>query len=200
LGNVANALVQAGCLPEAKELLKEIEDDKERIEQLGWLVIPLVEVGNFCEAEKLAQDIESPEQKSRMLCKLATALAQAGNEDKASAVFLEVRGLVQRHLATEGTGIKGVQINETPELHPFVYSELATSLAEAKRFTQALSSYNLQEGLNELLCALGNWRSTFEKVEPGLSVAVLREAIRIAGWMYPLWQEIYEVFPSRSTI
>jgi hypothetical protein len=200
LGNVANALVQAGCLSEAKELLKEIEDDKERIEQLGRLVIPLVEAENFFEAEKLAQDIEFPEQKSRMLCKLATALAQAGNEDKASAVFVEVRSLVQRHLATEGTGIKGVQINETPELYPFVYSELATSLAEAKRFTQALSSYNLQEGLNELLCALGNWRSTFEKVEPGLSVAVLREAIRIAGWMHPLWQEIYEVFPGRSTI
>jgi tetratricopeptide (TPR) repeat protein len=200
LGNVADALVQAGCLSEAKQLLKEIEDDEDRIEQLGWLVIPLVEAGNLFEAEKLAQEIEFPEQKARMLCKLATALAQAGNEDKASAVLLEVRSLVQRHLATERTGIKGVQINETLKLYPFVYSELATSLAEAKRFTQALSSYNLQEGLNELLCALGNWRATFEKVEPGLSVAVLREAIRIAGWMHPLWQEIYEVFPGRSTI
>lgn len=200
LGNVANALVQAGCLSEAKELLREIEDDKERIEQLGWLVIPLVEAGNFFEAEKLAQEIEFPEQKARMLCKLATTLAQAGNEDKASAVLQEVRSLVQRHLATEGTGIKGVQISETPKLYPFVYSELATSLAEAKRFTQALSSYNLQEGLNELLYTLGNWASTFEKVEPGLSVAVLREAIRIAGWIHPLWREIYEVFPARSTI
>jgi tetratricopeptide (TPR) repeat protein len=42
------------------------------------------------------------------------------------------------------------------------------------------------------LQTLAQWASAFERVEEGLSVAILYEAIRIVGWINPGWREIYK--------
>ncbi|MEP0857598.1 hypothetical protein [Trichocoleus sp. DQ-U1] len=67
-------------------------------------------------------------------------------------------------------------------------------MAQAGRFTEAFTTFSPQQ-LNEFLCVLSRWALAFERIERGLSVAVRREALRIAGWVHPIWQGIYdEVF------
>ncbi|MBD2627347.1 hypothetical protein [Trichormus variabilis] len=51
-------------------------------------------------------------------------------------------------------------------------------------------------GINEFFSAFSELICDFEKLELMLSVEVLREVIRIAGWVSPHWQEIYQIFPN----
>jgi len=104
-------------------------------------------------------------------------MAQAG-DDRASAIFEEA-------LAT-GRGIAGTS-RRWDALRP-----VATALAGIGKIGEALDALGPQEPSGFMRC-LAEWAESFEKVEPGLSVTVLREAARIIGWVLPGWRPIYEI-------
>ncbi len=56
-----------------------------------------------------------------------------------------------------------------------------------------VSAVNWAEALSKLAVI---WVPSFEQVTPGLSIAVLREAIRVAGWVRSDWREIHELLNS----
>jgi hypothetical protein len=65
-------------------------------------------------------------------------------------------------------------------------------MAQAGEIEQALDALGPRE-LSDFVQTLASWASYFEKVEPGLSVAVLREATRIISWVQASWRPIYEI-------
>jgi hypothetical protein len=45
---------------------------------------------------------------------------------------------------------------------------------------------------------LSEWTPVFEKVELGLSAKVLKEVIRIFGWVHPDWQKLSQLLDSKT--
>jgi hypothetical protein len=49
--------------------------------------------------------------------------------------------------------------------------------------------------LDSFVSLLTDCATAFEKVECGLSIVILREVVRIVGWISPHWQQIYQILP-----
>jgi len=73
--------------------------------------------------------------------------------------------------------------------------ELADALAQVGRFDEALLILSLHS-LDESLQVVANWAPSFEEIAPGSSLAVLRQATRVAGWVRPDWRRISELLSS----
>jgi len=68
---------------------------------------------------------------------------------------------------------------------------------QAINFEEALITIGLLE-LNKFLSVLSEWTPDFEKIESGLSVTVLSEAVRIAGWAHPDWRKLSELLHTQA--
>ena len=78
-------------------------------------------------------------------------------------------------------------------------SSLATPMANIGRFAEGFTTLGLLR-LDKFLYDLTEWASAFENVQPRLSLEVMREAVRIAGWVRPQWQDISQLFPDITSI
>jgi tetratricopeptide (TPR) repeat protein len=206
------ALAWTEQFSEAKRLTQSIEAIGSRTSALKELVNALVRIGQFTEAEQLARSIEVPRSRALALKGLASALAKAGRFTDAEQVaqFIDdskiqsetVTDLVQIRQTVEAekglTESSNVAQNiklEEKQLDVLEHSPVTAT--QAINFEEALVAIGLLE-LNEFLSILSEWTSAFEKVELGLSVTVLSEAVRIAGWVHPDWRKISELLNTQA--
>jgi len=181
---LVTALAEARRFKEAEETAHSIEDDLEKAKALSAVAATLANAGYradsdkmFVKAREATYAVEDGSRREFALCALAAALSQAGYFSKAEKLIQTIHD----------------------DLYPLLVglNRLATPFAKAGRFSEAFTTLGWQR-LDRFLCNLTEWASAFEKVESGLSVAVLREAVRIAGWVRPSWREIYELFPVKG--
>lgn len=169
----------------AGEIVQKIEEISSPGSEYSILSEALAEVGYFDMAEIVARMNDSFFYYVKALIALEVTLAEAGEEEKkkASAIHAEVMELVQYGRNN---------ISSTTDL-----GELGIDLGKAGYFVEAIITLG-QESLDQTLSKLAEWIDAFETVESGLSLVILREALRIAGWVHPGWQDIYEMLPTRA--
>jgi len=176
LSKLAAAQAQAGHFAQAEETARSIPYYL-RIEPLRELAAALAQAGEsrasevFAQAEETARAITDDWKLARALSKLAAAQAQAGRFAQAEETARAIK----------------IDWDRAEALR-----ELAAALAHVGRFDQALTTLG-SRSLTELLQALASWAPAFERQEPVLSVAVLREATGIAGWVSSDWRKIHEL-------
>jgi hypothetical protein len=77
--------------------------------------------------------------------------------------------------------------------------DLFNIVARIGKLGKLMDGFNLiniyQYDLDSFIDTLLEWSDAFEKIESGLSLVILKEVIRIASWVSPQWQEIYQIFP-----
>jgi hypothetical protein len=181
---------------------------------LSELVKALAKMGRVKEAEELAYTIKDDLEYAKALCILAAILANMGVKTDAGRVFTNAKEAVY---AVEDYGRREIAVwafaaalaqsgnfrEAKQEVQQLIYSDwhrseqvngLAAPLANIGSFVEAFTLLGLQQ-LDKFLYDLTEWASAFEKVQPNLSLEVMREAVRIAGWVRPQWREIYQIFP-----
>lgn len=169
---------------EAKKIAFAIEHWQEKSLALRDLIIGLIEAGYFNEAINLAPMIEETESKVIVLRYLVNKLSQNGHHTEAEQLVQSIKNngyLLSKNLSEEEI------------------AEISAAMVEVGYFTEGLKILGLQP-IDFFLSTLTEWVSAFEKVESGLSLSVLREAIRISGWVRLDWQEIYDIFPKSTNI
>ncbi|MBD1808124.1 tetratricopeptide repeat protein [Microcoleus sp. FACHB-SPT15] len=206
------ALARTEQFSEAKRLTQSIEAIGSRTSALKELVNALVRIGQFTEAEQLARSIQVPRSRALALKGLASALAQAGRftdaEQVAEAIddskiqsetvtdLLKIRQTVEAEKGlTESSNVAQNIKLEKKQLDVLEHSPVTAT--QAMNFEEALVATGLLE-LNEFLSVLSEWAPAFEKVKSGLSVTVLSEAVRIAGWVHPDWRKISELLNTQA--
>jgi Flp pilus assembly protein TadD len=216
LEDLARALAKAGHFIEAEKMAQAFENDEDqayvlwvlaaelakaghytKAEKMAWLIedyyrlramalsvlaVKLAKVGQFTEAERVARSIEDESHRVQALGELAAALAEAGRKAEANLIFAEA----------------GKVAGESTWQRESALSSLATALARVGRFAEALSTLGLRD-LDQFLSDLAKWIPAFEKVQSGLLVTVLREAVCIAGWVHPSWRETSEIFYTKTS-
>ena len=202
---LANTLAQVGRTKEAIKIFTEARE--------------AASITSFTQAMENTLYIENDLEKAQALCVLAAALTNAGLEAEANRIFMEAKAAAY---AVESYGRR-----ESPvctfvaalcqaghfdlvkkEVQPLIHnpwhrsegaSSLATPMANIGRFAEGFTTLGLQR-LDKFLYDLTEWASAFENVQPRLSLEVMREAVRIAGWVRPQWQDISQLFPDITSI
>jgi hypothetical protein len=174
---LAAAMAQAGHFAQAEETARSITGRRQRAKVLRDLAAAMARAGEsrasevFAQAEETARSIRRDEQRDEALRDLAAALAQAGHFTKAEEMARSITDYGERTKAL---------------------SKLAAALAQAGRFDQALTTLS-SRSLDEFMNDLASWAPAFEQRKSGLSVAVLREATGVAGWVSSDWRKIHEL-------
>jgi len=177
LRDLAAALAQAGHFAKAEETASAITDDGRRANALRELAAALAQAGEsragevFAKAEEAALAIADDGKRADALEKLAAAQAQAGRFAKAEETALAI--------ADDGK-------------RAWALRDLAAALVQAGHVDQALTTLG-SRSLDEFLQALASWSPAIERRKSGLSVAVLREATGVAGWVSQYWLKIHEL-------
>jgi Flp pilus assembly protein TadD len=183
LSALAAALAQAGRFDEAGAVARAIQDEGNRSSVLSALAAVIAQAGKerassvFDEAWAAARSIRDDFYRACALSALAAALTRAG-EEHASGVFAEA--------------VAVARTIQTDTYRALALRDLALALAQAGRFDEAFSTLG-QRQADEFLETIAPWSPAFEKVKPGLSVTILREAIHIIGWARPDWRKIHEL-------
>jgi tetratricopeptide (TPR) repeat protein len=206
------ALVQTEQFTEAERVAGAIESINSQTSALRGLIHALVYAGQFTEAERLARCIEVPRSRALALKSLASALAQAGRFTDADKVAQSIEdSKIQVQTVTDLVQIRrAVEVEEgltessnvaqnikLEERQSDVLEHSPVTATQAINFEEALVAIGLLE-LNEFLSVLSEWAPAFEKVESGLSVTVLSEAVQIAGWVHPDWRKISKLLNTQA--
>ncbi|MCZ7572053.1 MAG: hypothetical protein M5U01_26175 [Ardenticatenaceae bacterium] len=170
----------SGVFEAAEAVARSLPDDQQRAWALRELARALAQGGRFGQAEAVARSIPDEQGRAAALRELAGALARVG-DDRASGVF-EAAEAVARSIQNDWGRASALR-------------ELADALAQAGRFDEALLTLS-PRSLDESLQAMANWAPSFEEIAPGSSLAVLREATRVAGWVRPDWRRVSELLSS----
>jgi hypothetical protein len=88
---------------------------------------------------------------------------------------------------------------QDPETRTAALLDLGTALARARRFAQAFVAIGPCE-LDSFLHALSQWAPSFEQVEPGLTAAILKDAVRVAAWVQPYWRKTHRVLVEQGSM
>ena len=178
---LVKALAQVGRLNQAIENTLYINDDLEKAQALCAIAAALTNAGLEAEANRIFKEakaatyaVESYGRRESAVWTFAAALSQVGHFDLAKK---EVQLLIDNDLHRR-EGLSG----------------LAAPIANIGHFVEAFTTVGLQR-LDKFLYDLSEWASAFEKVQPRLSLEVMREAVCIAGWVRPHWKEISQLFP-----
>jgi hypothetical protein len=180
LGNLAPTLGLAGRHKEAQEIVLAIEEGWQRGWALENLIAALSLAGRYEEAREVALAIEGDWLRAWALEQLARNLSLAGRYKEAREVALSIEG-DWRH----------------PEATPILPIIEAEARAQARRFGDALTSLGPRE-LDRFLQTLAQWAPFFEQIKPRLSIDVLTEGIRIAGWVRVDWRKTHELLSSEQ--
>ena len=168
----------------AKKIALAIEHWQEKSLAFRELIIGLIDADYLNEAMKLAPMIEETESQVILPRYLVNKLSQNGHQTEAEKLVQSIKNnayILSKNLSEEEV------------------AEISTMMAEVGYFAEGLKIMGLQP-MDFFLSTLTEWVSAFEKVELGLSLSILKEAIRISGWVRLDWQEIYEIFPKITNI
>lgn len=104
------------------------------------------------------------------------------------------------HLAQSGYVLEAERVAcsiENEEQRSKALSHLATAMALTMNFKGAFNTVGLLD-MNTFLSVLSEWTSAFEKLEPGLLAKILKEVVRIFGWVHPDWQKLSQLFDAKA--
>ncbi|MFM6138551.1 MAG: NB-ARC domain-containing protein [Sphaerospermopsis kisseleviana] len=184
---LADSLYEAGYQAKADIFFTEIEKMIIELDSyfdqpflLRRLTETLAELYLLSKAQNIANMIEDIPERIIALTSLVTAFSQNGQEAEAGEIFSIIKenyDLIPNNIGEEKLG------------------EICTALARIRQFTDALAKMRLQK-IDTFISILTDWDTAFEEIESGLSVVVFREVIRIASWVSPHWQEIYQILPN----
>ena len=174
LSEMVGELARIRQFKQARDLVHIITTRRWQVAALGLLASAFAQSGQkgsaqitFDKAEKLAQSIGDTKEQVDALNGLASELAKLQRFEEAFAVLRQVEKLAQ-------------SIGDTKE-QVDALNGLASELAKLQRFEEAFANLRVLD-LDEYLAKLIKWGNTFDDVEAGLTLSVLREVTRILGW------------------
>lgn len=159
--------------------------------------------------------IEGSLNKSIALVELAKAVANLDlHEDKMDNLLLEVRNTISQiqdeadkeHLFMEYVD-GSIKLDLGIDVSPFSWrdemrqnkkiEQEALNLALDQKFSEAFSTLSKRSAsthssnFEDFFEVLGLWIPGFDQVQPRLSLAILRECIRVSSWISPAWKDTY---------
>ncbi|MBD2100154.1 NB-ARC domain-containing protein [Leptolyngbya sp. FACHB-261] len=172
------ALTQIGCQGEAVSVFREAQQVARETENDGWwtealkqLASALAFAGKFSRSKQVIREIDSERRQAEALGQLAAAMSRAGQQTQAHQVIKQIKNDAWRAEAQRN-------LNVTPDKVGNLMEALATSEFR---------------NLDKFMADISTCNCNLEQIGPGLSVKVLREAVRIASWVSPSWQKIHEL-------
>jgi hypothetical protein len=180
LSDLAVAFARSGRFDKAMEIVPLIRASMEWASAMGEIAVALIQIQPDRQDEAdtlfnavwgLVENLQDEWERGRVLLVLAEALAKVERLEEAEKAVLLIQNPIQRSGSL---------------------ADLAAAYARAHRFSDALTALGTRE-LEYFLQSLAEWAEAFEQVEPGMSVAVLREASEVAGWVRPEWRQIHEL-------
>ncbi len=180
LSDLAVAFAHAGRFDKAMEIVPLIRATIDWARAMGGIALAWIQIHPdqqdqadtlFNAVWRLGQDLQDDWERGRVLLVLAEALAKGERLEEAKKAALLIQAPLQRSEAL---------------------TDLAAAYARAHQFSEALTALGTRE-LDDFLQSLAEWAEAFEQVEPAFSVAVLREASEVAGWVRPDWWQIHEL-------
>ncbi len=197
-------------LEQAAAAADALDEPKSRPRLLASTARAAVRAGLYDQAREIAERIEVPLWRLQALSELAGAAAVSG--DGRTPDLVALAEALARQLHAEGKGHDAFAILAAellPAGAPWAESLFAEALEESRR---SRARYNvLAEGLaragrfGEALVLIGSggtdfyvaqlafWAPALEPRETGLSVAALREAAGVAGWVDETWAAVNEI-------
>jgi len=184
---------------EALSLLAKIPRDPPRQETLRRFVDLLAHAGRIDQALTIAYSDIDPDKRDNSIATVLETLADAGQVDQVRAVIADyaARGYdpdLEDHIIV-ALANAGQYRAAQAELEGRIFSTwrrgkvnepIATALAREGRFAEAFTQLGIQSlksGINVMV----KWTPLFERMQPGLSIDLLREITRIAAWVEPDW-------------
>ncbi|NMF61049.1 NB-ARC domain-containing protein [Pseudanabaena yagii] len=153
---------------ETKQMLKYIGRGRDGIEAIEHLAVSLAQSGHFSESEKFARISEGISNGASALNVLVNEMSKSGNLTEAERL---------------------IHMIDNPFNKSEALRELSSCQLQAQRFTDALTKFGLR-GIDEFIYTIASQDKAFEGIKPGLSIKVLLEVIRIAGWVRSDWEEM----------
>jgi hypothetical protein len=159
--------------------------------------------------------IQKPLDKSIALVELSKTVIRLDLcEDEINDLFFEIRNTIDK---IEDEADKEYLFSEYIDGHPELNlgveisprswkderiqnkraEQQALDFALNQNFSEALSTFSRRpaltysSALDDFLEVMSSWIPGFDKVEPRLSLAILRECIRISGWTSAGWEDVY---------
>lgn len=166
-------------LAEAREVATGVEGDRERAQAQGRVALGLAREGAFAEARRVAQAIADDWERRGAGIAIAEYEHRQGIRDGTAEIDVDsTRDASYRWEAHADRATAALL--ESGALHRF-FAELDPRRGGSQ--TGPVDGY-----LEELF----KWAPLLEQVTPGGAFPILREAIRVAGWVRPDWRTIYE--------
>jgi len=153
-----------------------IRMDGLRTEAIAGIFNECLQAGRIEQAQKAVELMTQGVTRIESLLKLAMAMERSGNKDTALPYFNDVR-----------QDAENLWYDFMGKLNRW---SLARNLAEAGRFSDALSVLSIRE-IDDFLHSVAEWSPSLELVERGLPVSILLNMVRILGWVRPDWDNIH---------
>jgi tetratricopeptide (TPR) repeat protein len=193
---VVKALAEAERYDLALEVARDIESDPCRLDALTHVAAALAEAGERDRAEGLVDEAVKATRAMEgyynwQQAKGSTSLMRALAERERYDVALKVAGDIKLDQdRAEALFREAVRIVRTRPK-----GKVLTFLRDVGRVSDALALLALADfqDINEFLQDLRMWLRTFERLQSGLSVIVLREFTEVAGWSNPHWRRVHEL-------
>jgi DNA polymerase III delta prime subunit len=198
LYNLASALIQAKHFTEAEQFIQAIENDMfmaawYKADALIDFASALADFANleedvekviklFADAEESIRAIAIEQDKAKMYQKLAYFL------DKKQFIK-EANRISKLADYTAKNAVYVIITSDNRTLSVETWKESVIQLIIKGYLVQALAELSCKN-LDEFFCVLARGAPAFENLERGLSVIVLREAVRIATWFRKDWDKI----------
>ncbi|MBD2295029.1 hypothetical protein H6G06_16450 [Anabaena sphaerica FACHB-251] len=174
------ALARCGNFLKAEEFIQKIEDRGIKNSEDREIIETLAKIDLLSNAEEIANKIKYIPEKIIALTSLIKSLHKKGQKDESENLFSTVK--IHLELMPENIGEENLLA-------------VCTALAKIKQFAHGLARIKVDD-IDIFIETLTDWDTAFEEVESGLSIVIFREVIRIASWVSPHWQEIYQIFPN----
>jgi hypothetical protein len=201
LTDLAINLAWNGHFSRAEQVLEKVKTPWLRVEILKVLAVELLDEDYlqsrtlFNKAIQETEVIEEDWRCFKLLGELAITLFECGHHQDA-------RNLIDKAKVTAKLTIDfwlnpNGQTRDSNQAE--VYRWLSETLAQTGHFAEALSVirspeasivYSSQE-LDSFLGFLVSWANYFEDIDPEFPIRILKESIRIAGWVRLDWNDIY---------
>jgi hypothetical protein len=165
-GTLALALIHVGRIDEGWKIINEKVDLQQRSIVQSDALKQLAEAGDVETVRRLRATLDESGQYNTQSWEII-AFAYAGQFD---AMRAKVQGLT---------------------LEGWLRWHIGSALANTGRMTEAFESLGILSFYDYVKTVTG-WAAHFEQVEPGLTLAVLREIARIGAWVYPSYQDILD--------
>ena len=182
--SIAEAMIGSELIEDAVKMFAKAEEAILKVENYTNRAIALIKLTKVMLKSELS-DV------CKLFPKVREAIEKINERTDRDYVLMEyVDGHPELEIGIEvGTASWEDEQNQKQALE-----KLALELADNQRFPEALSTFSQRprltysSELEEFIITLGAWASAFDKMEPRLSLAVLREAVRIVSWRNSSWQ------------